>query len=86
VRCVPERPTSPEPRPAMSPKKKSVAPKSPPPPPVKFEAKPPSADEMTAEVIEFITAIDTYKRQNGRPFPNWSEILQVVKRLGYARR
>jgi hypothetical protein len=65
----------------MSPKKKSVAPKSPPPPPVKFEAKPPTADEMTAEVIEF-----TYKRQNARPFPNWSEILQVVKRLGYARR
>ncbi|MCE9594951.1 MAG: hypothetical protein K8S98_12245 [Planctomycetes bacterium] len=69
----------------MSPKKKSAAPKTAL-PPVKFEAKPPSADEMTAEVVEFITAIDTYKRQNARPFPNWSEILQVVKRLGYARR
>ncbi|MCK6446268.1 MAG: hypothetical protein L6Q99_07745 [Planctomycetes bacterium] len=68
----------------MSPKKKTPQPKKP--APVKFEAKPQNPDEMTAEVIEFITAIDAYKRQNGRPFPNWSEILEVVKSLGYARR
>ena len=68
----------------MSPKKKPAALKKP--APIKFEAKPQNPDEMTAEVIEFITAIDAYKRQNARPFPNWSEILEVVKRLGYARR
>ena len=30
-------------------------------------------------------AIDDYKRQAGRPFPSWSEILEIVKRLGYER-
>jgi len=43
-------------------------------------------DEMPADVVEFITAMDDYKRRNGRPFPNWSEVLQVVKSLGYFRR
>lgn len=42
-------------------------------------------DEMPAEVIEFIQAIDTYKRVNQRPFPNWSEVLEIVKSLGYNR-
>jgi hypothetical protein len=40
---------------------------------------------MTDEVIEFITAIDEYKRARGRPFPNWSEVLEIVKGLGYAK-
>ena len=43
-------------------------------------------DEMPPEVVEFITAIDDYKRRHRRPFPNWSEVLQVVKSLGYSRR
>ena len=43
-------------------------------------------DEMPADVVEFITAMDDYKRRKGRPFPNWSEVLQVVKSLGYVRR
>jgi len=42
-------------------------------------------DEMTDEVIEFITAIDEYKRARGRPFPNWSEVLEIVKGLGYVK-
>ena len=42
-------------------------------------------DEMSDEVVEFITAIDEYKRLNGRPFPNWSEVLEIVKSLGYAK-
>jgi hypothetical protein len=42
-------------------------------------------DEMPADVIEFIQAIDTYKRVNQRPFPNWSEVLEIVKALGYNR-
>jgi hypothetical protein len=44
------------------------------------------ADEMPADVIEFMTAMDDYKRRHGRPFPNWSEVLQVVKSLGYDRK
>jgi hypothetical protein len=46
----------------------------------------PRADEMPADVIEFMTAMDEYKRRAGRPFPNWSEVLQVVKSLGYCRK
>ena len=42
-------------------------------------------DEMTTEVLEFIQAIDDYKRLNNRPFPNWSEILEIIKLLGYEK-
>ena len=42
-------------------------------------------DEMPAEVLEFITAIDDYKRAQQRPFPTWSEVLDILKSLGYAR-
>lgn len=46
---------------------------------------PPRPDQMDEEVVTFITAIEEYKRLNRRPFPNWSEILEVVKALGYVR-
>jgi len=42
-------------------------------------------DEMPPEVLEFIQAIDEYKRVNRRPFPTWSEVLEIVKTLGYQR-
>lgn len=42
-------------------------------------------DEMTPDVLEFIHAIDAYKRNTQRKFPNWSEILEIVKSLGYSR-
>jgi hypothetical protein len=42
-------------------------------------------DEMPPEVLEFITAIDEYKRLHRRPFPTWSEVLEIVKTLGYSR-
>ncbi len=45
----------------------------------------PKPNEMPADVLEFIQAIDDYKRLNGRPFPNWSEVLEVVKQLGYEK-
>jgi hypothetical protein len=41
--------------------------------------------EMTDEQFEFVFAIDTYKRLNGRPFPTWTEVLEVVKQLGYRK-
>ncbi len=46
---------------------------------------PPRPDQMNEEVVTFITAIEEYKRLHRRPFPNWSEILEVVKSLGYVR-
>lgn len=42
-------------------------------------------DEMPPEVLEFIQAIDEYKRIHRRPFPTWSEVLEVLKTLGYTR-
>jgi hypothetical protein len=41
--------------------------------------------EITEDVLEFIRALDSYKREKNRPFPTWSEVLEVVKRLGYRR-
>jgi hypothetical protein len=45
----------------------------------------PRPDEMQPDVLEFIHAIDLYKRVNQRPFPNWSEVLEILKGLGYSR-
>lgn len=41
--------------------------------------------DYAAEELEFIRAIDAYKRASGRMFPTCSEILEVVRSLGYAR-
>jgi hypothetical protein len=35
--------------------------------------------------IEFMQAIDAYKRTSGRMFPTCSEILEVIQSLGYRR-
>src|SRR5262245_14507322 len=35
--------------------------------------------------IEFMQALDAYKRANGRMFPTCSEILEVIRSLGYVR-
>ncbi|MEM8710780.1 MAG: hypothetical protein AAGG01_07495 [Planctomycetota bacterium] len=55
----------------------------------KVAAKPAPAstkpDQMPTDVLEFIQAIDDYKRLEGRPFPTWSEVLDIVKELGYQR-
>ena len=42
-------------------------------------------DEMSGDLVEFITAIDSYKRIHERPFPSWSEVLDIIKALGYSR-
>ena len=35
--------------------------------------------------VEFMTAMDDYKRRSGRPFPTWSEVLEVLRDLGYRK-
>ena len=30
-----------------------------------------------------MTAMDDYKRRSGRQFPTWSEVLEVMRSLGY---
>ena len=41
--------------------------------------------EMTEEQFAFLMAINEYKRVNRRPFPSWSEVLDVMKALGYRK-
>ncbi|MFN4259030.1 MAG: hypothetical protein ACK4RK_07005 [Gemmataceae bacterium] len=41
--------------------------------------------EYTDEEVAFMNAMDLYKRLNGRQFPTWSEVLEVVHALGYRR-
>ncbi len=35
--------------------------------------------------LEFMAAIQSYKARSGRPFPTWSEVLEVVRELGYVQ-
>jgi len=35
--------------------------------------------------MEFMQAIQDYKRASGRMFPTWSEVLEVLHGLGYAK-
>lgn len=37
------------------------------------------------EEIEFMQAVERYKRRSGRMFPTCSELLEVVRELGYVR-
>ena len=41
--------------------------------------------QMSEEQFEFLMAIDEYKRKNSRPFPTWTEVLEVIKALGYRK-
>ena len=46
-----------------------------------------SAEEgqMSDEQFEFLMAIDEYKRKNARPFPTWTEVLELIKAMGYRK-
>src|SRR4051812_31220072 len=41
--------------------------------------------EYTDDEIAFMRAMDQYKRDNRRPFPTWSEVLEVLYSLGYRK-
>src|SRR5215472_11208909 len=41
--------------------------------------------DYTDDEIEFMKAMDQYKRANRRPFPTWSEVLEVIRALGYRK-
>ena len=41
--------------------------------------------EMTDEQFEFLMAMTEYKRVNDRPFPSWTEVLDVMHALGYRK-
>ena len=41
--------------------------------------------EYTVAEMEFMQAMHEYKQKSGRMFPTWSEVLEVIKALGYEK-
>jgi hypothetical protein len=41
--------------------------------------------DYSVDEVEFMQAMDHYKRRSGRMFPTHSEVLEVVRSLGYVR-
>lgn len=41
--------------------------------------------DYTADEIAFMNALDEYKRKSGRMFPTCSEVLEVIRELGYVK-
>lgn len=41
--------------------------------------------EMNVEQFLFIQAVDAFKRANDKPFPTWTEVLEVIRKLGYRK-
>ena len=39
--------------------------------------------DYSQEEVEFMSAMDDYKRRSGRQFPTWSEVLEVLRSMGY---
>ncbi|MBK9129630.1 MAG: hypothetical protein IPM13_17870 [Phycisphaerales bacterium] len=48
-------------------------------------APPPIDHDIDPAVLEFIAAIESYRLANARPFPSWSEVLHVLRQLGYRK-
>jgi hypothetical protein len=45
----------------------------------------PAPREASPAELEFIKAMQDYKAASGRMFPTWSEVLEVLKGLGYEK-
>ncbi|MCH2160601.1 MAG: hypothetical protein MK085_01875 [Phycisphaerales bacterium] len=41
--------------------------------------------DMSREQFMFLSAIEQFKRANGVSFPTWTDVLEVVRRLGYRK-
>ena len=41
--------------------------------------------DYSIDEVEFMRAMDEYKRKSGRMFPTWSEVLEVIASLGYRK-
>ena len=41
--------------------------------------------ELTAEQFLFVSAIDAFKRANHKTFPAWTDVLEVIRLLGYRK-
>jgi len=41
--------------------------------------------EMSQEQFLFLMAIDAFKRVNNKTFPTWTDVLEVIRKLGYRK-
>jgi len=41
--------------------------------------------EMNREQFLFLLAIDSFKRVNHKTFPTWTDVLEIVRKLGYRK-
>ena len=41
--------------------------------------------EMNREQILFLLAIDAFKRVNRKTFPSWTDVLEIIRKLGYRK-
>ena len=41
--------------------------------------------DYSDDETDFMKAMDRYKRDNRRPFPTWSEVLEVLRAMGYRK-
>ncbi|MEX2168495.1 MAG: hypothetical protein WD851_04245 [Pirellulales bacterium] len=41
--------------------------------------------DYSDDEVEFMNALDLYKRKSGRMFPTCSEVLEVIRGLGYGK-
>ena len=41
--------------------------------------------EMTPEQFLFLMAIDEFKKANARTFPTWTDVLEIIRLLGYRK-
>lgn len=40
-------------------------------------------EQLELERVEFLRAIDRYKRKTGKSFPTWTEVLDVLRSIGW---
>ena len=41
--------------------------------------------QTSPEQFMFLMAVDTFKRVNGKSFPSWTDVLEIVRKLGYRK-
>jgi hypothetical protein len=42
-------------------------------------------DSLSSEELQFIKAIEKYKAENNKIFLSWTEVLKILKKLGYRK-
>jgi len=42
-------------------------------------------DSLSSEELQFIKAIEKYKSENNKHFLSWTEVLKILKDLGYKK-